>query len=112
MIFKNGLDALILAALRDRELHGYAIAKRIREESAGTLRFGEGQLYPALHRLEECGYLAAGWEPQEGKPPRKVYSITDAGLAELESQKSKWAAFSESVDRVLAGRPAKVVRHV
>jgi PadR family transcriptional regulator PadR len=110
MIFKNGIEAMILAALRDHKLHGYAIAKRIREDSHGVLKFGEGQLYPALHKLEEAGMLNAEWEPQEGKPPRKVYAITPDGQAALESHTSQWMKFSEGVGRVLTG--TKEVAHV
>lgn len=110
MTYKNGIEALILAAVRERHLHGYAIAKQIKEDSAGVLKFGEGQLYPALHKLEEGGLLTAEWEPQEGKPPRKLYSITEAGKGELLKHQSQWEKFASSVGRALSGTPE--VAHV
>lgn len=108
MTYKGGIEALILAALRDHKLHGYAIAKRIREQSAGVLKFGEGQLYPALHKLESEGMLVAEWELQEGKPPRKTYAITETGRGALEEHRNQWERFSAGVGKALAG--AKEVR--
>ncbi len=110
MTYKNGIEALILAAVRDEPLHGYAISKRIRLDSGGVLKFGEGQLYPALHRLEEGGMLTAEWLPQEGKPPRKLYAITEAGNSELERHVGQWKQFADSVGQALTG--TKEVAHV
>ena len=98
MAFKTDLEAVILGAVAERPLHGYGIAKVIRERSAGALKAGEGQLYPILHRMEDAGWLAADWEPQEGKPPRKVYELTEEGRAELAKRKKSWAEFSKGVN--------------
>lgn len=108
MAFKSDLDALILGVLQEGERHGYEIAKRIRELSDTALAVGEGQLYPALHRLEKDGLVAATWVPQEGKPPRKVYHLTDEGSGALATHVREWQKFSESVNRILT--PAKVRR--
>lgn len=103
MTFKGGIEALILASLREQPGHGYAISKRIKSGSQESLKFSEGQLYPALHRLEEAGLITAEWELQEGKPARKTYSITESGLAELQKQLNQWQNFAENVSRVLNG---------
>ena len=109
MAFRSDLEAMVLGVLQQGALHGYEIAKRIRQLSKDALKFGEGQLYPALHNLEESGAITAEWVPQEGKPARRVYSITEQGLKELEKQRNAWAKFSQGVASILA--PAKAVRH-
>lgn len=107
MAFKSDLDALILGVLQDGERHGYEIAKRIRELSDTALAVGEGQLYPALHRLERDGLVAATWIPQEGKPPRKVYHLTEDGNGALVAHRREWERFAQSVDRILKPTPLK-----
>lgn len=102
MAFKSDLDALILAVLSDRDLHGYEISKSIKQKSGEALKFGEGQLYPALHKLESDGMIAANWVPQEGKPDRKVYSITTAGHTVLNQHISAWKKFSDGVASILS----------
>lgn len=109
MAFRSDLEAMVLGVLQQGSLHGYEIAKRIRQQSQDALRFGEGQLYPALHSLEQANCITAEWVPQEGKPARKVYSITEQGVAELDKQRNAWARFAQGVSAILA--PAKAVRH-
>jgi PadR family transcriptional regulator PadR len=104
MAFRSDLDALILGVLRDHALHGYDIAKRISELSDKSIRIGEGQLYPTLHRLEDEGRVQAEWVQQEGKPARKVYSITPAGTVELDKQQKAWQLFADGVNQVFAGK--------
>lgn len=104
MTFRTDLEALVLAAVQDRPLHGYGIVRTIRERSHGVFRLGEGQLYPILHRMEEKGWTAGHWEPQDGKPPRKVYSLTPMGREELRARRQSWDLFAEAVDSVLCGR--------
>ena len=101
MAFRGDLDALILAILSDGPKHGYEISKRIKELSNKALAYGEGQLYPALHKMEEGGDILANWVPQEGKPPRKVYVLTDAGSAQLQKKKIEWTKFQESVSSIM-----------
>jgi transcriptional regulator len=103
--FKSDLEALVLGVLQTGDLHGYEIAKRIQQISERALQVGEGQLYPALHKLEKQGLVCATWVPQEGKPPRKVYSLTDAGLDELSRQRRSWEAFANAVNAVLLPKP-------
>lgn len=101
MSFRSDLDALILAALQEGVAHGYEISKRIRNASRKVLKVGEGQLYPALHRLEEKGLVSAEWEQQEGKPARRVYTLTPGGAKELQEQKAAWKEFVQGVSGVL-----------
>ena len=102
MAFKGDLEALILAVLSDHALHGYEISKRIRSQSQEVLKYGEGQLYPALHKLEEAGHIEAEWMLQDGKPDRKVYSITSNGREELEKHRSAWTKFVSGVGGIFA----------
>lgn len=107
MAFKGDLEAMVLGVLQHGDLHGYEISKRIKQLSDKALSVGEGQLYPALHRLENEGYVSASWVPQEGKPPRKVYAITDEGLRELAKHQKAWTAFSVGIEALLTpGREA------
>jgi PadR family transcriptional regulator, regulatory protein PadR len=106
MSFRGDWEALVLAVLRERSLHGYEIAKRLREQSQSVLEMGEGRLYPTLHRLEEQGFVRAEWVPQEGRPPRKVYEITRHGLDEFERHRSLWEKFAVGVAAVMAGGEA------
>ena len=101
MAFRSDLDAVILGALSDGPLHGYAIVKRLKQSSGGLLKLGEGQLYPALHRLEKSGMVTAVWDQQEGKPSRRVYDLTDVGRKELVRRKSDWERFVKSINAVL-----------
>lgn len=110
MGFKTDLEAMILAALQGTPLHGYGIVRSIRAESEGLLKLGEGQLYPILHRMEEEGLVEGAWEMQDGKPPRRQYTLTDLGRQALEVHRSKWQEFSEAVSRVMSVRAAKEVQ--
>lgn len=101
MAFRTDLDAMVLAALHEGPLHGYGIVRAIRGRSEGVLKLGEGQLYPILHRLEEDGQVVGDWEMQEGKPPRKVYAISEKGSASLVKRRKEWSAFSKAVGNVM-----------
>ncbi len=105
-LLKGTLALLILATLREGELHGYEIARRIRERSGGALAPSEGSLYPTLHRLETDGALVATWRAGEGGPRRRYYRLTDAGVAALARAEREWAAFAGSVSRVAFGAAA------
>lgn len=105
MAFKSDLEALILAVLSERDLHGYEISKQIRQKSQEFLKVGEGQLYPALHKLEDANMISAQWIPQSGKPDRKVYKITPEGLKELGKHQSAWKSFASSISNILSASP-------
>ena len=101
MAFRSDLEALILGVLQGNALHGYEIAKRIKERGGETLAVGEGRLYPALHKLEADGKVTAKWEPREGKPPRRIYELTEEGQRELSQQRANWQKFTSGVGSIL-----------
>lgn len=92
---------MVLAALQEGPLHGYGIVRAIRGRSEGVLKLGEGQLYPILHRMEEDGLVVGDWEMQEGKPPRKVYALTEQGHASLTKRRKEWGVFARAVGSVM-----------
>ena len=102
MSFKSDLEAVVLGSLQGQSLHGYEISKRISSKSDGLLKVGEGQLYPALHKLEQQGLVTSEWLTQEGKPARKVYSLTETGSARLEEKRKSWDKFASSVGAIIS----------
>jgi PadR family transcriptional regulator PadR len=97
---KGNAQALLLAALEDGPLHGYAIARRIEALTDEYLGLNEGSLYPALHALEHDGAVAAAWESSGGRR-RRVYRITRTGRKKLAELREQWLQFASSVNRVL-----------
>jgi PadR family transcriptional regulator PadR len=110
MAFKSDLDALILGVLQGSPAHGYEIARRVKKLSASALELGENRLYPCLKSLEDDGLVEADWEPQDSRPPRKIYRLTADGLRELDSKRSAWLKFSDAVNLILVPGLAKEVR--
>ena len=104
MGFKTELEALVLGALRDGPLHGYRIALAIRAKSEGALKLGDNQIYPTLHRLEGDGLVVAEWQPQLGKPARKVYSLTESGAAKLEEHQKEWERYAALFSATIGSR--------
>ncbi len=99
---QTALDLLVLTILQRRgPLHGYAIAGAIQELSEEALRVEEGSLYPALHRMEEAGWIAAEWAVTENKRRARMYEITRAGRRQLEAETERWTGFAAGVARVL-----------
>ena len=92
---------MALGALDGGPAHGYEIARRIKATSEEALSVGEGLLYPALHGLEREGFIAAEWVPQEGKPNRKVYRLTESGRGALAKKRREWQRFAAGVAAVL-----------
>ena len=97
---KGHLDALILAVVGTRPMHGYAIIEELRTRSGGTLALPEGTIYPALHRLEDAGMLSSSWS--DGARRRRVYRLTRRGRRELGVRRSEWNQFAQAVEAVLA----------
>jgi DNA-binding PadR family transcriptional regulator len=95
MAFRGELEALILGALQSGPLHGYEITRRISGREDSILKLKEGQVYPILHQMENDGKVIADWLPQEGKPARKVYALTERGVKELDSKRVEWSRVSE-----------------
>ena len=99
---KTALDLLVLTVLGRRgPLHGYGIANAIRDLSADTLRVDEGSLYPALHRMEEAGWIKAAWLITENKRRARMYQMTRAGHTQLAAETERWNSLSSGVARVL-----------
>jgi PadR family transcriptional regulator PadR len=99
---QTALDLLILRILSRRgPSHGYGIANAIQQLSEEALRVDEGSLYPALHRMNEAGWIAAEWTVTENKRRARIYSITAAGTKQLKAETARWDSFSGAVARVL-----------
>jgi len=99
---QTALDLLVLTVLDRRgPLHGYGIATAIQDLSREALRVEEGSLYPALHRMEELGWIAAEWKASETKRRARFYHLTKAGKKQLASESARWSNFSAGVARVI-----------
>lgn len=99
------LDFLILKTLSWGEMHGYAIARWIFDTSGEELQIEEGTLYPALHRLEDRGWIAAEWGLSENNRRAKFYRLTLEGRQELADRVTNWNRFNLAVNRVLEATP-------
>ena len=99
---QGSLDLLVLKVLSRRlGLHGYAIMAAIEERSSEVLRVEEGSLYPALHRMEEAGWIRAEWITKDSGRRARVYELTPQGKKRLAVEQSRWAAVILAVNRVL-----------
>jgi transcriptional regulator len=99
---QGSLDLLVLKILSRRpHLHGYGIMAAIREASGDVLRAEEGSLYPALHRMEEAGWLRAKWITKDTGRRARIYELTAAGRKQLAAEESRWEAVIAAVTRVL-----------
>ena len=99
---QGSLDLLVLKILSRRpRLHGYAIMSAIQNRSGDVLRAEEGSLYPALHRMEEAGWIRAEWVTKETGRQARVYELTAAGKKQLAAEESRWQAVTSAVNRVL-----------
>lgn len=95
------LDLLILKVAALGPIHGYAIAQRLQQVSRDVLQVQQGSLYPALHRLENKGFLAAEWKESETGREAKFYRVTAKGRKQLESETANWARLTEAVGLIL-----------
>ncbi len=100
-LVQGTLDLLILKTLSLEPKHGWAIAKRIQQISNEVLQVQQGSLYPALHRLEQQGWIRARWNESETGRQAKFYSLTAAGRAQLEKEKKSWKRLSTAIDVVV-----------
>jgi PadR family transcriptional regulator len=99
---QGSLPLLVLKLLARRgPLHGYALATQIEGISDDALRVEEGSLYPALHRLEESGWIKAKWTTTETGRRARVYEITAPGRRQLESEEARWKTITAAVGKVL-----------
>jgi transcriptional regulator len=99
---QGSLDLLVLKILSRRpRLHGYALMAAIQETSGEVLRVEEGSLYPALHRMEEAGWIHAEWIVKDTGRRARVYELTMAGTRQLAAEEMRWRAVTSAVNRVL-----------
>ena len=95
------LPLLILRTLASGPNHGFAIARRIQQISKEVLRVEEGSLYPALHRLEVQGWIAAEWRVTENNRTAKYYRLTRSGRTQLEREATRWNAIADAIAAIL-----------
>ena len=100
-LLQGTLDLLILRTLAGAALHGWDIAKRIAVVSNDRLSLRQGSLYPALHRLEDRGWIEAEWGISEAGRSAKFYRLTRKGRKELQAEKAHWLSFATAVQNVL-----------
>ena len=100
-LVQGTLDLLILKTLALESMHGWAIAQRIRRVSNNVLQVNQGALYPALHRLEQQGWIRAEWGESENNRRAKYYSLTKAGRKYLQSEEANWQRLSAAIGLIL-----------
>jgi len=99
---QGSMDLLVLKILSRRPgLHGYALMSAIQEISGEVLRAEEGSLYPALHRMEEAGWIQAQWITKDTGRRARIYDLTATGKKQLAAEESRWQAVTSAVNRVL-----------
>ena len=99
--FRGSLDLLVLKTLSLAPHHGWGISQRVQQMSGGEFEVNQGSLYPALHRLEERGWIAAEWGVSDTNRQAKFYRLTRKGERELAREAATWAEVSLAVSRIL-----------
>jgi len=100
-LLQGTLDLLILKAVSTGELHGLGVSRRIEQITGGTFAVQPGSLFPALHRLEEAGWLSSAWDASDNNRRAKYYSLTKAGRRQLEEEKANWNRIALAIARAL-----------
>jgi PadR family transcriptional regulator PadR len=100
-LLQGTLDLLIMRTLAPEPMHGWGIAQRIRQMSRDVLQVQQGSLYPALHRLEQRGWIAAEWGTSDNNRRARYYRLTRAGRARLEVERSNWERLAAAVAQIL-----------
>ena len=101
-LLQGTLDVLILKALAAGELHGLGVSRRIAQVTGGTFVVQPGSLFPALHRLEDAGWLTSTWQPSENNRRAKYYALTRAGRKRLGHETAEWQRVALAMARALA----------
>lgn len=101
-LVQGTLDLLVLKTLALEPMHGWGIAQRIRQVSKEVLQVNQGALYPALHRLEQSGWIRAKWGESDNNRRAKFYSLTSAGRRYLDREEANWQRLSAAIGLVLA----------
>jgi PadR family transcriptional regulator, regulatory protein PadR len=105
---RGGTKLAILQLIREQDRYGYEIVSLLKERSDGVLSLAEGNVYPALHGLEQEGAVASYWrEIEPGVPPRKYYRITREGLALHDRMVKTWSAYTKALSSLLNGGPKR-----
>ena len=100
-LLQGTLDLLILKALAAGELHGLGVSRRIEQVTGGAFQVQPGSLFPALHRLEEAGWLESRWQASENNRRAKYYQLTKAGKRQLGEETAAWNAIALAIGRAL-----------
>lgn len=100
-LVQGTLDLLILKTISLEARHGWAIAKRIQQVSRETLQIQQGSLYPALHRLEQQGWIKSEWKPSETGRMAKFYSMTRSGRRQFDAELASWTRLSAAINLVI-----------
>lgn len=100
-LLQGTLDLIVLQTLRWGPSHGYGISRMIRANSREVLQVDTGSLYPALHRLERQGFIAANWEQSENKQRVRVYRLTAAGRKQLAAETSRWEQLTAAIEGIM-----------
>jgi PadR family transcriptional regulator, regulatory protein PadR len=100
-LLQGSLDLLILKALTLGPLHGWGVSKRIRQMSREALEVNQGSLYPAMHRLEDRGFIAAEWKTSDEGRRAKFYRLTPVGRKQFAEEQERWKAFAAAVGHTL-----------
>jgi PadR family transcriptional regulator, regulatory protein PadR len=101
-LVQGTLDLLILKTISLEAMHGWAIAKRIQQVSGDVLQVQQGSLYPALHRLEQQGWIKAKWAESETGRQAKFYSLTIAGRKQLDAEAANWSRLSSAINLIVS----------
>lgn len=100
-LVQGTLDLLILKILALEPLHGWAIGQRLKQVSGDVLQVSDGSLYPALHKLEQNGWIGSEWRPTENNRRAKFYELTRAGRHRLEKESADWTRLAGAISRVV-----------
>jgi PadR family transcriptional regulator PadR len=100
-VLQGTLELLVLKTLTHRPMHGWGITLHIQQVSKDVLRVEEGSLYPALHRMEQQGWIRSEWKISENNRRARYYSLTRSGRLQLESQEESWQSVTQAVAAVL-----------
>jgi PadR family transcriptional regulator PadR len=100
-LLQGTLDLLVLRTLAGGPMHGYAVARQIKERSRSVFLVEEGALYPALHRLERSGWVESEWGLSENNRKAKFYQLTTRGRAQLRAELAEWQRYTKAVAGVL-----------
>lgn len=101
-LVQGTLDLLVLKILALEPLHGWAVSQRLKQVSGDVLQVSDGSLYPALHKLEQQGWIEAEWKPTENNRRAKFYSLTRSGRRQLAKESESWTRLASAISTVVS----------